>query len=277
VNVVSSGLPDWAVALTGVTTALLAVGALLALRAIKVARQASHAESLTGAAIRWNQPEFQKARAAFGNHLKAGGPEELRNQMRALSQIDLVKYYELRTVMDYFEDIGILYKYRAIKLDMIDDALGATICDYWDDSKPYVLEVLRVKDGTYYRGFETLATEIANKRAEPPLTHRVLIKWKQACEKARGRSPTAKTKAEHRKLILLSAATPRARAAASDICRDLTSPGLVMVSQSVSEPVLDDGSAMVVFRASDGSIVSVLMWGDELRGCTTSRVFALGR
>jgi hypothetical protein len=263
---VSNADPNWAEALTGVGTALLVLGALSALLQIGLTRRAGHAEALTGAAIRWNEPAFQEARAEFRKHIDAGGPENLRDEMAKLRTVDPLSYYRLLTILDYFEDVAILLKHRAIRFRMVNDSLGGTVCWYWDNCHLFVHEVLRPNNPTQYQYFERLGDKIAKKGK--------CLK-KRAAEKLKSLSLLVTTpKAEKRQLMLLSAAK-RANAIALDTYTELTPSDLVVISHSLSEPAaIRDTSAMVVLSVSDGSTVSVHMWDSGLRRYTISRVLA---
>jgi hypothetical protein len=263
---VSSADPNWAEALTGVATLLLVFGAVAALLQIGLTRRAGHAEALTGAAIRWNEPEFQAARAQFRKHIDAGGPEKLRDEMARLRSADPLSYYQLLTILDYFEDVAILLKHRAVRFRMVNDSLGGTVCWYWNNCHLFVHEVLRPNNPTQYQHFERLGRKIEEKgkslgkRTATKLTRLSLL--------------VTTPKAEKHQLILLFAAK-RANVITLETYPELTPSDLVVVSHSVSEPaVIKDTSAMVVLRVSDGSTVSVHMWDSGFRRYTISRVLA---
>jgi hypothetical protein len=185
--------------------------------------------------------------------------------MMELRGADPESYYKLLTILDYFEDVAILLRYRAITFRMVNDSLGSTVCYYWDNSKLFVNEVLRPQNPTHYQHFERLGSRIAKKR---------LSLKQRACRKWISRSPATRTKADKRQLILLSAAK-RAQMIALDTYPELKPSDLVVVSHSVSEPAaLSDTSAMVVMRVSDGSTISLQMWDAGLRRYTVSRVLA---
>jgi hypothetical protein len=156
-------IPNWADVTTAITTVLLALAALIALAQIVLMRRAGLAESATEAARRWSEPSFQRASAKIQAYLKKGGPENLKVEVMKLLDENSPEYYELLTIPDYFEDLAILIKYRAITFRIVDDAYGLTALAYWRDCQPLVV-ALREKDQRVYNNFQILGNRIASKR-----------------------------------------------------------------------------------------------------------------
>lgn len=157
--------PNWADVLTGVATALLALAAFLALWQIRQARHARYAQAATEAARRWDDTAFRKTRARVQNEVDKGGPDGLMTEMMNLRSQRAQEYFELLAILDYFEDLEILYKSHAISFRIVNDSLGATIVNYWSIWKPFVVELRkRNNDVRNYENFENLAKRISNRR-----------------------------------------------------------------------------------------------------------------
>lgn len=167
--------PNWAEVVTALTTALLAIAtiglaiaAFLALftiretrRATNEARRARHAETMTEAARRWNDPLFRGLRAKVQKLIADGGEEGLKDEMMKLRETHDPQYYELLTVPDYFEDLAILMKYRAVTFEMLDDSLGITAANYWTLWWPFVRDLRVVlNDDRAYENFKDLGERI---------------------------------------------------------------------------------------------------------------------
>lgn len=163
--------PNWAEVFTAIVNGLLVVAAFLALLQIGHARRARHAEAATEAARRWDDPAFRKLRATVQKRVKELGPEGLRDEMMKLRDKASPEYFELLTILDYFEDLQILIKYRAISFRIVDDSLGNTVPTYWSIWAPFVRELReRNRDQRNYQNFEKLAKRIGKR-------HWYSIRW----------------------------------------------------------------------------------------------------
>ncbi|MEE6175628.1 DUF4760 domain-containing protein [Mycobacterium sp. 050134] len=242
---------------------MLAIAALFALTTIILTRRAGHAQATTEAANRWNEEAFRNARARFRGLIATGGPEKLRDEMMKLRAAGSKDYYDLLAILDYFEDLAILLRYRAITFPIVYDSLGGTVNYYWTNCEAFVKALRAEGTATVYQCFEQLGNRIAREAK----SHKAWTRTKWTDRSARG----ARTKFEKR-LHILSPAVDRAREIALEKCPDLMKSDLVLVAHSLSETeALDDASAMIVMRGSDGSTISIHMWDGGLR-YTASRV-----
>lgn len=156
--------PNWAETWTAYANIAVAIAALLALWQIVHARRARHAEAMTESARRWDERSFRQARATVRRHNDAGGPEGVKSGMLELRADGSDSFYELLSVLDYFEDIAILIKHRALTFRIVDDSLGTTVVEYWKYFEPFVKELRRRRnDQRSFENFEKLADRISKR------------------------------------------------------------------------------------------------------------------
>ncbi|SUA03096.1 Uncharacterised protein [Mycolicibacterium fortuitum] len=165
--------PNWseitltiATVVMAVATVALAIGALLALLAIGEARRARHAEAMTEAGRRWNEPAFRTQRAKVKARIDKVGAEAFKDEMMKLRDSEdeehAEKYYGLLAIPDYFEDLAILVKYHAITFRIVDDSLGTTVVRHWGNWWPFIRELRVVLgDPKTYEHFQRLAEDIS--------------------------------------------------------------------------------------------------------------------
>jgi hypothetical protein len=165
--------------MTGWGTLSLAIIALLAaggtLLGILQARRSRHAETFANVSQRWNEALFREARRKIRDYHGAGGSVGLMKIMLELSEKYDSEFWELLIALDYFEDLAMLVKYRAITFKMVDNYLGTTVCKYWSMFRPFVIQQ-RFYEGHpdytpgYIEEFEKLAYKVSKK-------HHYKIPW----------------------------------------------------------------------------------------------------
>lgn len=207
--------PNWAEKWTGVGTVGLVVGAILAAiityLTLRQGRKSRHAETFRDIVETWGNREFRAVRAriwrvyedktaegpealenktaqgleALGNKAAAtseslpdkaaGDPERVLQHMRELRVALEDDYWELLIPLEFFENAGMLVKYRAISIQMVDNSLGLLVCEYWKMLRPFIYARRRgipdwpdERDPGYYEEFERLAKRISDRHNDQP-------------------------------------------------------------------------------------------------------------
>ncbi len=92
------------------------------------------------------------------------GPQKLKDKMVALRDVQDFEFFRLQTAMDFFEDLAMLVRYRAISIKMVDDSLGGIVCLYWRMLRLFVLQQREtLQDAEYCEEFEGLAKKISRR------------------------------------------------------------------------------------------------------------------
>jgi hypothetical protein len=68
----------------------------------------------------------------------AGDPDRVLQHMRELRVALEDDYWELLIPLEFFENAGMLVKYRAISIQMVDNSLGLLVCEYWKMLRPFI-------------------------------------------------------------------------------------------------------------------------------------------
>lgn len=168
--------PNWseitlaiATVVMAVATVALAIGALLALLAIGEARRARHAEAMTEAGRRWNEPAFRTQRARVKVRIDKVGAEAFGQEVMKLrdseEEADAEKYLGMLAIPDYFEDLATQVRYHAVTFRIVDDSLGTTVVRHWVNWWPFIRELRAVlNDPKTYEHFQRLAEDISRTR-----------------------------------------------------------------------------------------------------------------
>jgi hypothetical protein len=176
--------PNWADIMTGVGTVALAGIALLAgvltAAGYLFARRSQHAETYNEVSKRWNDSGFRGVRWRLVSYHNDGkpdedtefGPDKLRDKLVGLRDFQDFEFFRLQTAMDFFEDLAMLVRYRAISIKMVDDSLGGIVCLYWRMLRTFVFRQREtLSDAEYCQEFEGLAKRISRR-------HHNLNAWK---------------------------------------------------------------------------------------------------
>lgn len=105
----------------------------------------------------------------------AGDPERVLQHMRELRVALEDEYWELLIPLEFFENAGMLVKYRAISIQMVDNSLGLLVCEYWKMLRPFIYARRRgipdwpdERDPGYYEESERLAKRISDRHNDQP-------------------------------------------------------------------------------------------------------------
>jgi hypothetical protein len=105
----------------------------------------------------------------------AGDPDRVLQHMRELRVALEDDYWELLIPLEFFENAGMLVKYRVISIQMVDNSLGLLVCEYWKMLRPFIYARRRgipdwpdERDPGYYEEFERLAKRISDRHNDQP-------------------------------------------------------------------------------------------------------------
>jgi len=161
-------MPNWAEQLTGIATAVSALGLLGAIGAvIFAARQAREARIGREAAMaveffrRWNEAELVETRRLVAQFPT---PEALRDAMTRFIAENSINAYVLYRELDYFEQLGALENHGGFDFELIKSLLGARLIDRWEMWLP-TIEAIGGKDT--YPMFDRLVTKMRAAVARP--------------------------------------------------------------------------------------------------------------
>jgi hypothetical protein len=147
---------DWA-SVTGAAVVILA--AIVGIQQLHQAVKTRHAQLLADLSRRWQEPTLEESRALavlYGNRLR----EQLEAHLTARDpESDIL----LRS-LDFYEDLAVLVKHRALSFRMVRDSLGALICEEWE-AWAEAVHFLRTRhrDDQIYENFQRLAERMAKK------------------------------------------------------------------------------------------------------------------
>jgi len=132
--------PNWAEQLTGIATAVSALGLLSAIGAVLFAsRQAREArigrETATAVEFfrRWDEAPLVEARRLVAQFPTA---EALRDAMMRFIAENSVQAYVLYRELDFFEQLGALEKHGGFDFELIRSLLGQRLIDRWEMWQP---------------------------------------------------------------------------------------------------------------------------------------------
>jgi hypothetical protein len=135
-------MPNWAEQLTAISTAVLAlgaVGAVLAarlawhqLREARIERQAVVASELFR---RWSDDSMVETRRLVASY---ESPEALRNALTQHIEHNDVAAYVMFREPDFFEQLGALEAYGAISIELVRSMLGERLVDRWELWSPAI-------------------------------------------------------------------------------------------------------------------------------------------
>lgn len=137
-----------AIWLTGVGTAILAVGVVVALIGLWDARKTRDGELVTQLGARWSDEAMTESRMAYSGHGPSGTIALLERVFdppagQAVTQTDLETFYLLTRWPTFIETIGVLHDHGAISTDIVYEMWGAGITAAW---KVWEEPVERLKD-----------------------------------------------------------------------------------------------------------------------------------
>jgi hypothetical protein len=167
---------DW---LTAGATAALALGVAIAAVQLFDGRKARDAEFVREMSERWDSKELVETREAV-RALGEKSPAELAVIVETARGLNDDSYYLYLRELNFFEDLGVLYRRRIVAVGLIESALGTIVCDRWTLWKPHIDGILGTDHPTYYENFQILALRISDRRTDKSgrlrraLAHRLL-------------------------------------------------------------------------------------------------------
>src|SRR6478752_5761106 len=153
--------PNWAEQLTGIGTAVGALGLLGAIlaaiyagRQVREARISREAQTAVEFFRRWNDDALVEARRLLATFET---PEELTTAFARYVTEDAPEAYVLYRELDYFEQLAALEKRGAFDFELIKLLLGRTLVARWEMWRPALTAVL---GAGVYPLFEELAAKM---------------------------------------------------------------------------------------------------------------------
>jgi hypothetical protein len=138
-----SSAPNWAEQLTGIATAVGAVGllgailaAVFAARQVREARVSREAQMAAEFFRRWNEDALVESRRLLGRFQTK---EELSTAFARYVAADAPEAYVLYRELDYFEQLAALEKRGAFDLELIKLLLGRTLVERWELWEPAII------------------------------------------------------------------------------------------------------------------------------------------
>jgi hypothetical protein len=156
--------PNWAEQLTGIGTAVGALGLLGAIlaavyagRQVREARISREAQTAVEFFRRWNDDALVEARRLLARFQT---PEELTRAYARYVAEDAPEAYVLYRELDYFEQLAALEKRGAFDLELIEMLLGRMLIERWEMWRP----ALAAAHGAgVYPLFEGLAAKMSRR------------------------------------------------------------------------------------------------------------------
>jgi hypothetical protein len=137
-----SSAPNWAEQLTGIATAVGAVGLLGAIlaavyagRQVREARISREAQTAVEFFRRWNDEALVEARRLLNTFETS---EELAAAFARYVAEDAPEAYVLYRELDYFEQLAALEQRGALDLELIELLLGRMLVERWEMWKPAI-------------------------------------------------------------------------------------------------------------------------------------------
>ena len=156
---------NWAEAVTGIGTVVIAAGLVFAGFQVRESRRSRHADLAVDVSERWDHEYLVTVRALLTDLT----PEELRTLYLDLYKSRDPEVYILQREPNFFEDLGVLQKLRCISLEWIDETLGGLTVERWRLWSP-TIETLRsgISGPEWpraYSNFERLARKLKKRRS----------------------------------------------------------------------------------------------------------------
>jgi hypothetical protein len=159
-----SSAPNWAEQLTGIGTAIGALGLLGAIlaavyagRQVREARISREAQTAVEFFRRWNDDALVEARRLLATFQT---PEELKAAFARYVAEDAPEAYVLYRELDYFEQLAALEKRGAFDLELIELLLGRMLVERWEMWRP---AIAAAHGPGVYPLFEELAGKLAGR------------------------------------------------------------------------------------------------------------------
>ena len=152
--------PNWAEQMTGIGTAIGAIGlisaigaAIFAAQQVRESRQTRQAATAVDFLRRWDEADLVESRRLVAEY---GSPDELRDALLEAIRTNSADAYVMFRELDYFEQLGALERVGALDFDLVRVLLGRRLVDRWELWMPSV----RAMGDDVYPAFEALAEQM---------------------------------------------------------------------------------------------------------------------
>ena len=155
-------IATWQATITAIGSGATAVFAFLVVIQIRENRLSRDATITIEMARRWDEPLVRQARGA----VNALTPSQIRTAIQNNRASVNDEYIQLTGEANYYEDLAILCRHKAINIDIVRDSWGDGITERWEKWK-LAIEWMREpdpdgpRDPEIYENFEWLASKMA--------------------------------------------------------------------------------------------------------------------
>lgn len=129
--------PNWAEILTAISTTIVALGVFVALVQVFDGRRTQGAEIIKELTRRWNSPEMVAARKRIASLDR----ESLRFSVQRAAEASNDRFYVYAVYLDFFEELGLICRHGAVRIRVVERALGTTVRGAWRKWKPIIRSV----------------------------------------------------------------------------------------------------------------------------------------
>ena len=173
----TGGGPNWAEIVTGVSTAVLAVGVPFALLAVREAAKTREVAAAAALSERWDSPALREARRLAGGFRSR---EALRDAYLAARKDRTTNFYSFLTELDFFEDLGTLARLRGVSAQWIELRMRSSVLNRWDLWEMTIMAI-RERQPTAYENFGRLRDLLILRRDYPRRWDRWCYRWNVWC------------------------------------------------------------------------------------------------
>lgn len=163
---------NWAEALTGIGTVLIAGGLIFAAYQVRESRKSRHADLAVEISRMWEDKRLVDCRMKVA---KLSGSDALHDLYLARYKAKDPEVFVLQREPYFFEDLGTLLKMKSISLRWIDETLGGLTIERWNLWEPTVDRIRRGIDGPEwpraYENFELLVRKLKKRRSGRRFLH----------------------------------------------------------------------------------------------------------
>lgn len=161
------GGPNWAEVLTAVSTGVLTLAAVWALKQIRELRGARRGQIMADISRRWDSDELIDAKVRVATKKTPEGLRDAIAKTYTRSDARKAEAYRLFREANLFEDLALLQQAGVIELSTISQWIGDAVVERWEHWQPTVnyLRELGVDSGATYSNWERLAQDIKVYRA----------------------------------------------------------------------------------------------------------------
>jgi hypothetical protein len=162
------GGADWAEVVTAIATAIIAVGVFFAADGWLAEKRKRAGEAVSALGQQWDGDGLRDVRKGMRAR---NDPLSLANEAVDAWTSDSEQWYDdFEPLLNFFEDLGMLEKVRALRLLLIKEALGATVIRSWKQWGAAIVLLRQAADQpSLYENFELLADRLQGRR----------LRWRQ--------------------------------------------------------------------------------------------------